>query len=111
MQRFFVMMMLAVAMIFVVGQPNCAEAKAVYVGTYAEGDRAYLLTETIRKVDVGGGMFTCTVRAANTIYYRFFYEDGGWKYTNSDIRGSHYVYSGASPVAANICNYILRNYR
>ena len=110
MQRFFVAMMLAVTMIFVVGQTNYAEAKPVFVGTYREGDRAYLLTETIRRIDIGGGMYECTVRASNMIYYRFFYEDGGWKYTNSDINGSYYVYSGSSPVAANICNYLRRYY-
>ena len=44
MRKFFVTMMLAVAIVLVSSQ---AEAREVYVGSYSDGTDVYLLTESI----------------------------------------------------------------
>ena len=106
MKKFFVTMMLAVALIFIGSQ---AEAREVYVGSYSDGAYVYLLTETIqaKSLRIGSG-WTCTVRAEGDYLNYTFYLDAYqryWMYENSE--GYHgKVYDGSSPVAAAILDYI-----
>ena len=107
-KKFAVMMLLAVAIIFV---SNQAEAREVYVGSYSDGTKVYLITNSVRYYSVGrAGAWECSVRASRDyLNYQFWVEDTGWQYNNSE--GYHgYVYNGSSPVAAAILNYIRNHY-
>ena len=58
---------MAIAMIIVGGQNSKAEAYDHYVGTYNNGLKAYLVTETILSFDTGDTFgYTCTVKAVNS---------------------------------------------
>ena len=102
MKKFFSVMLLAFAIIFV---SNQAEAREVYVGSYSDGTAVYVLTETIQRL---GAPFdcNCTVRAGRDyLDYSFFWENDVLYYRNSE--GYHgTVYGGQSPVAAAIYRYI-----
>ena len=114
MRKIFVAMMLAVAMIFVVGQSNYAEARDVYIGSYSDGDAVYLMTKTVGKIRASAGCYKCTVKVGQGnriayINYDFFGESDGWYYKNSEgYRGQ--VYDGSSPIAAKLCDYLRRNF-
>lgn len=75
-KKFFAVMILAAAMVFVGSQNNFAEAREVYVGNYSDGTAVYLLTETVsmgRPFGDGSPQFTCRVRAGRDyLNYRFF---------------------------------------
>ena len=105
MKKFFVTMMLAVALVFIGSQ---AEAREVYVGTYSDGTDVYILTETIGSMDGerAGINYFCDVRAGRDyLHYSF---EGNW-YSNSEgYRG--YINDGSSPVAAAIHRYIMNYY-
>ncbi len=105
MKKIFMAMMLAVAIVFVVG--NSAEARDVFIGRYSDGDEVYLMTETVGRIAHG---YECTVRAGRSyINYSIYMIDGSWKYSNSEgYRGR--VYDGSSPIAARICDYLRSNF-
>lgn len=105
MKKFFAVMLLAVSLVFISGQDNQAEAYRQFVGYYPDnGEAAYLLTETLAG---GRSNFSCTVvsERGSYIYYNFYYRNGSPYYTNS-WNAAAYVYGGASPVAANIWNWV-----
>ena len=114
MKKIFMVMMLAAAMIFVVGQSNSAQAYDVYIGSYSDGDAVYLMTETVQKHYVGGGSYTFTVKVGSGsrfthINYEIYRGSEGWGYENSEgYRGQ--VYDGRSPIAAKLCDYLRRNF-
>ena len=109
-KKFFVTMMLAVALVFIGSQ---AEAREVYVGSYSDGTPVYVLTETIFTTsdeERGGSFGTsgggCRVRAGRDyLDYRFWTESDGVHYRNSE---GYYgrINDGSSPVAKAIFNYI-----
>ena len=113
MRKFFVTMMLAVALVFIGSQ---AEAREVYVGTYSDGAAVYLITETvhINQRNPGGLGFTCRVRAGRDyLTYRFWISgdtarDRNTHYENSEGY-SGYVNS-SSPVAVAIYRYVMNNW-
>ena len=72
--------------------------KEVYVGSYNDGTKVYILTDTIKR---NAGNFTCTVRAGrDQLHYHF----DGQNYSNSE--GYHgNIHDGKSPVALAIYNY------
>ena len=108
MKKVFSVMLLAVALIFISGQNNQAEASEVYVGTYSDGTAVYLLTETIRGHS-WRDLFYCRVRAGyDYLDYEFRHNAGNPTYRNSEGY-SGYCYDGSSPVAATIYNYILNH--
>ena len=115
MRRFFVTMMLAVALVFIGSQ---AEAYEQYVGSYSDGSSVYLLTETVQKRPggvSGGNVYNCRVRAGRDyLSYEFWLgrtnsRTVDWAYKNSEGY-SGLVYDGSSPVAAAILNYIRNNF-
>ena len=82
-KKFFVATFLAVAIIFVGGQEKVS-AYDVYCGTYGDGNKAYLMTETIRYgASNYDGWLTCRVKAVKNnsvtayIDYRFDISEGG----------------------------------
>ena len=102
MKKFLSVMLLAIILIFVEGSQ--AEAREVYVGRYSDGSAVYLLTETIVN---NGGSHSCRVRAGyDYLDYRFYWWQGQAHYQNSEGYSGR-VYGGASPVAAEIYNYIM----
>ena len=109
-KRFLEISILAVALLFINGQTNYAEAYEQYVGTSKDGYAFYLMTET-----VGGNRsnFSCRVRAVksngNVIYisYSFWY-NYGWYFSNS--QGFQKAVSYSTPLAQNILNFVLNNY-
>ena len=108
MKKFLSVMILAVALLFVGGQDNTAEAYEVYMGSYSDGTAVYLLTESIQQV--GGYRWCgCKVRAGyDYISYSFYHNFGNPTYENSEgYKG--YCFDGSSPVAAAIWNYIQNN--
>ena len=109
MKKIFVAMMLAVAMIFVVGQSNYVEARDVYIGNYSDGTAVYLLTQTVYRSN--SGRYTCTVRAGGDyLNYTFLLTaTRGWMYTNSEGYSGQ-VYNGSSPIAPKLCDYLRRNF-
>ena len=103
MKKFFVTMMLAVALVLVGSQ---AEAREVYVGTYSDGTAVYLLTDSIRSNGRQGVQdYTCRVRAGRDYLDYHFWYGNVWEYSNSEGYSGR-VYDGSSPVAAAILNYI-----
>ena len=106
MKKFFSVMLLAVAIIFV---SNQAEAREVYVGSYSDGSAVYLLTETVQKSRggvSGGNVYKCRVRAGRDyLNYEFWLgrTNSGtvdWAYENSEgYRGL--AYDGSSPVGGD----------
>jgi len=109
MKKILSVMLLAMALIFVAGQNNQAEAREVYVGSYSDGTAVYILTETIGQV--GGGRWCgCRVRAGRDyLDYSFYHNNGNPTYENSEgYKG--YCFDGSSPVAAAIWRYIQENY-
>lgn len=109
MKKFFSVMILAVAIIFVGSQAEAAGYGEVYVGSYSDGTAVYLLTDSIRSNGRQGVQdYTCRVRAGRDyLQYNFWYENSGWKYANNEGYSGR-VYDGSSPVAAAILNYIRR---
>ncbi len=74
--------------------------REVYVGSYNDGTKVYVLTDTIK---FNGGNFTCTVRAGqDQLHYRF----DGQNYSSSE--GYHgNIHDGNSPVELAIYNYCM----
>ena len=102
MRKFFVTMMLAVALVLVSSQ---AEAREVYVGTYSDGTAVYLLTETVRYAGRNTSIsFWATVRAGSD-YIDYTFE--GNMYTNSEGYSGN-INDGYSPVARAIYNYCMK---
>ena len=109
MRKFFVTMMLAVAIVFIGSQ---AEAREVYVGSYSDGTDVYLLTESISmgRPSPSGLQFTCQVRAGGDyLNYRFY--GVGYNMYNRRMRYENSEgYSGyvdsSSPVAAAIYSWV-----
>ena len=79
-------------------QPVADSDKEVYVGSYNDGTKVYILADTIQR---NAGNFTCTVKAGrDRLHYRF----DGQNYSNSE--GYHgNINDGKSPVALNMYNY------
>ena len=105
MKKVFATMLLAFALVIVGSQANEAEASRVFVGYYQDnGAAAYLLTETIAG---GRGNFACDVVTSDgyRIHYRFYMANGGPYYKNN-WPSQGYVYSGSSPVAERIWEYV-----
>ena len=101
-KKFFSVMVLAAALILVSGQSQ-VEAREVYMGNYSDGTAVYLITESLAG---GRGNFSCRVRAGRDyLHYNFFQKNGRPYYRNSEGYEG-YVFGGASPVAANIYNYV-----
>ena len=116
MKQLFMMMLLAVTFMLVGGQVNQAEAADYYVGTYKDGNDAYLMTETIRHDNTAGraGIWYCTVKAVkenNAFYidYTFYADSEGWKYENS--QGFHAKVTYRTPIAQRILDYMVPNNR
>ena len=83
-------MFLALALIFVSGQANQAEAYDKYVGTWRSGYDAYLMTETVYSGTANNAAFhECTIKAVKGrsvqyIDYRFYWTHSEWRFHNSD---------------------------
>ena len=126
MKKFFVTMMLAVALVFVGSQAEAREVYVgsytekvkltveynkvphyeVYVGSYSDGTAVYLLTDSIRSNGRQGVQdYTCRVRAGRDYLDYHFWYGNVWEYSNSEGYSGR-VYDGSSPVAAAILNYI-----
>lgn len=89
---------------------STAEASDYYIGTYSDGTNAFLVTESVCIYSYHPYTFSCVVKYADTrLYYRFFPYNGSPYYRNSEGYEG-YVYGGASPVAANIYGFVVRNY-
>ena len=92
-----------------------AEAADHYVGTFRDGNNAYVMTETIQLFNSGrAGAYECDIRAVKGrnifyIHYRFEADCNGWNYKNSQ-RFSGYVSQSSTPIAYNILKYILETY-
>ena len=102
MKKLLSVVLIAVALIFVGN--NQAEAQDVYCGTYSDGSKAYLMTETIQTND---SEMYCTVKATKGnnviyIYYKFGYGRGIW-YSNSQGFSGECTQYG-TPIAWNIQN-------
>ena len=114
MKKFLSAMILVAAIVFVVAPNNSAEARDVYIGSYSDGDAVYLMTETVQKLRVGGGGYTCTVKVGSGsrltyIDYVIAFSHPDWGYRNSEgYRGN--CYDGSSPIAAKLCDYLQRNF-
>ena len=115
MRKIFATMVLAVALIFVAGQTNQAEAYDRYVGTWRSGYDAYLMTETLR---VNYSNFDCTVKAvrgSSVMYidYHFYGMDGDrsafWYFSNSD--GVNNSVDNGTSIEKNILSFVRQNYR
>ena len=85
MKKIFSVMILAAALILICGQEKVF-AYDVYCGTYRDGNKAYLMSETVR----GNYQdFTCRVKAVKngtvTVYidYHFFWHNAAPYYSNS----------------------------
>ena len=112
-------MILTVTLILVGGQSNQAEAADYYVGTYKDGNDAYLMTETIRHTEAapGGaysGTYDCRVKAVKGssvtyIDYHFYIGDDGWYYRNSQGFGG-YMSEGVTPIANRIFDYMVKHH-
>lgn len=87
-----------------------ASADSYYMGTYSDGTDAYLLSETVSVYSHAPLRFKCTVFYGNSyLYYSFYPWNGSPYYSNSE--GYHaYVFSGESPVAANIYRFVANNW-
>ena len=116
MKKIFSVMILAAALILICGQEKVF-AYDVYCGTYRDGNKAYLMTETISGINED---FNCKVKAVKngnvTVYinyhfhilpgpYVVFENSQGFNGFVSSVRGG----SAPSPVAReifiNACNY------
>ena len=76
--------------------------KEVYVGSYNDGTKVYILTDTIKR---NAGNFTCTVRAGrDQLHYHF----DGQNYSNSEGYYGN-INDGKSPVALTIYDYCMNN--
>jgi len=107
-KKFF--LALAVVASLVVAAPmETASADSYYMGTYSNGGDAYLLSETVNIFSWSPLKFNCTVYDGSYLYYRFFQRSGSPYYTNS-AGYEGYVFGGASPIAANIYNFVRNNY-
>jgi len=100
-KKFLSVSLLAVALIFF-GSQEKVSAYDVYCGTYRDGNKAYLMTETIQTND--SGMY-CTVKAVKGnnvtyIYYKFGFGRGIW-YSNSQGFSGECTQYG-TPIAWNI---------
>ena len=108
-------MFLAVALIFVVGQSNQAEAYDHYVGTWRSGYDAYLMTETVRSQVVNNAQnYWCTVKAvrgSSVMYidYNFYWTHSEWRFNNSD--GVNNAVRTATSIEKNIMRFIAPNAR
>ena len=116
MRKFLIIMLAAVAFIFVGSQVQQAEAADCYVGTYKDGNDAYLMTETIHHDNTVGraGIWYCTVKVVkgnNAFYidYTFYADSEGWKYENS--QGFHAKVTYRTPIAQRILDYMVPNNR
>ena len=106
-KRFIIMVVLAVTVIFAQSQ---AEAAEVHVGNYSDGSAVYLITESVNIKGRVPYSFTCMVRAGQDyLQYSFFPLKGSPYYRNSEGYEG-YVNGGASPVAASIYRYVLKNW-
>ena len=109
-KRFSLMMLLAVALLFISSQNNQAEASEVYVGSYSDGTSVYLLTETVNIRSRSPYNFTCRVRAGyDYLSYSFYPYNGSPYYRNSEGYEG-YVNGGQSPVASSIYRYVVNRW-
>ena len=113
-------MLLSVSLILVGGQYNQVEAADYYVGTYKDGNDAYLMTETIRhyaatsRDEAYSGTYDCKVKAVRGrsvtyIDYHFYVGDDGWYYRNSQGFGG-YMSEGVTPIANKIFDYMVKHH-
>lgn len=110
MKKFFSVMLLAAALIFIGGQTNQAEASEVYVGSYSDGSAVYLLTHTVSINSRSPYNFSCQVRAGyDYLRYHFYPVNGAPYYRNSEGYEG-YVNGGQSPVASSIYRYVVNNW-
>ncbi len=101
-KKIFSVMILAAALIFIGN--NQAEAREVYVGSYSDGTRVYVLTETIKNNFRNSSISCmCTVRAGND-YLKYVFE--GYQYSNSEGYEGN-INDGKSPVAKAIYNFCM----
>ena len=111
-KKFFVAMMLAVAIVVAVGQivEGRGGGSEIYVGSYSDGSSVYLLTNTVNIQSYNPYRFTCRVRAGyDYLNYSFYPYNGSPYYRNSEGYEG-YVNGGQSPVASNIYRYVVNNY-
>ena len=96
-------LILAAAIIFVSGQEKIF-AQDVYCGTYRDGNKAYLMTETVRGVFYD---FNCTVKAVKNggityINYRFQWTGGKSFPTFTNSQGFSGKVDDSVPVTSKI---------
>ena len=108
MQKFLSVMILAAVLIFVGN--NQAEAREVYVGSYSDGSRVYLLSETVVIKSRSPLRFNCRIRAGYDYLNYQFYPYNGSPYYRNNEGYSGYVFGGNSPVAATIYRFVRDNY-
>ena len=110
MKNFLKVALVSFVFIIIIGQSNFAAAFEKYVGYYSDGTGVYLLTESVIIKSYRPYSFTCAVRAGrNNLYYSFFPLNGSPYYRNNE-GFSGYVFSGQSPVAANIYDYVVSHW-
>ena len=108
MQKFLSVMVLAAVLIFVGN--NQAEAREVYVGSYSDGSKVFLLSETVVIKSYSPLRFNCRIRAGyDYLNYQFYPYNGSPYYRNNEGH-SGYVFGGNSPVAASIYRFVRDNY-
>ncbi len=110
-KRIAVAIMLVMSLILVTAPNQSAEARDYYVGTYSDGNDAYLITQSVDISSYYPYTFTCTVKYGHVhyLYYSFYPNYEGPYYRNSEgYQG--YVFGGQSPVAANIYRFVVNNY-
>ena len=108
MQKFLSVMILAAVLIFVGN--NQAEAREVYVGSYSDGSRVFLLSETVVIKSYSPLRFNCRIRAGYDYLNYQFYPYNGSPYYRNNEGYSGYVFQGNSPVAASIYRFVRDNY-
>lgn len=92
---------------------NKVEAYEQYVGTYEDGYRCYLLTESVRGTNCWN--FNCTVRVAKGADYIFtyyqFWTSNGVFYVKSSQGFQGMVDPYKTPVVYNLANFVRDNFR
>lgn len=106
-RKFLAVMILATALIFV--GTDQASAAEVFVGSYSDGSKVYLLTNTVVIKNYRPYTFNCRVRAGREyLNYYFFPRNGSPYYRNSE--GYEGFVNEYSPVADNIYSYVVHHF-
>ena len=98
------------AAIFFVANQNSVEAREIYVGSYSDGTKVHLLSETVVVKSYKPLRFNCRVRVASDYLNYSFYPRNGSPYYRNNEGYSGFVFDGQSPVAVAIYRFVRDNY-